>query len=152
MASSAALSWSKELRKCTTSKSPLCPSRENTAVWPATSFSIFSSAAEASAAISCCCAGPSLRHSAQRKRNIWCKTLEPSSVSGTACRSLLGIFISAFVVVAIFSFCPLDYAYCDCKPAALDFVSCPSQKRPLLRSQLQKCRLCEPCPSQPPRL
>jgi hypothetical protein len=23
------------------------------------------------------------------------------------------------------------YAYCDCKPAALDFVSCLFQKRPL---------------------
>ena len=28
----------------------------------------------------------------------------------------------AFVVVAIFFLCPLPYAYCDCKPAALDFV------------------------------
>src|SRR5690349_15613282 len=88
-------------------KSPLCPSSENTAVWPATSFSIFSSAAEASAAISCCCAGSSFRHSAQRKRNIWCNTLEPSIVSGTACRSFSGIFISALVVVAIYFLCLL---------------------------------------------
>src|SRR5437762_3207217 len=141
MASSAALSWSKELRKWTTSRSPLCPSRENTAVWPATSFSILSSAVEASAAISCCCAGLSLRHSAQRKRNIWCSTLEPSIVSGTACRSLPVIFISAFVVVAIYFLCLLPCGYCDCKPAALDFVSCLLQKPPP-----QKLLLARPSP------
>ena len=140
MASSAALSWSKELRKCTTSRSPLWPSRENTAVWPVTSFSIFSSAAEASAAISCCCAGLSFRHSAQRKRNIWCNTLEPSSVSGTACRSLLGIFISAFVVVAILFSCPLPYAYCDCKPAALNFVSMPVAKTSAAKKPADKTK------------
>src|ERR1041385_3688952 len=142
MASSAAFNWSKELRKWTTRRSPLWPSKEKIAVCPATSFSIFSRAAEASAAISCCCVEPSLRHSAQRKRNIWCRTLEPSSVSGTACRSLFGIFISAFVVAIVLFLIPS--AYCDCKPAALNFESMPVAKTAAVKTPVAKTKLKPP--------
>src|SRR6476646_7559198 len=113
-------------------RSALCPSMENNALCPDTCCSSFTRAAPASARISCCCARATLRHSAQRKWNIWCSTLEPSSVSGTACKFSACVRVSALPMDAMLFLC------CDCSPGALILISyadCFQQGRKILNQQ-----------------
>src|SRR5439155_19681259 len=73
--SSAWFNSSKDCRKCTSIKSPLCPSREYSPDCPDALCSIFASAVLASLTISFFSAVETSRHAGQRTRIIWCSTL-----------------------------------------------------------------------------
>ncbi len=64
-------------------RSPLCPSRVTGTVVPSSPRPIATRASFASCASSWRSSSGRTRHSGQRTRNIWCRTLQPSSVSGT---------------------------------------------------------------------
>src|SRR5262245_14834864 len=147
ISSSACLRWWKELRKWISMRSALCPSMENRALCPLTWCSSFSSAAPASDTISFWAFSLNLRHSVQRKRNIWCRTLEPSKVNGTACNSCAASSLSALIVDAI-SCLFFRSAIVNCKPAALNFLlPCP---QPVESGNLRP-RKRRPLPNGPPQ-
>ena len=83
---SARFNSSKSLRKCTSMKSPLWPMSEYIAL-----CSMALNVAAASASTASRSAGVRAFQAVQRNRIIWCKTLAPSRVSGTAGREVMAI-------------------------------------------------------------
>src|ERR1043166_3903002 len=82
-ASCAAFSASSVRRKWMNKRSPLCPSRENAALGSSLLCSIEPKRRTASSAAAVLREFSRSFHAGRRKRNIWCRMYEPSSVSGT---------------------------------------------------------------------